>query len=84
MSYVTLQGGGSDAREMMRRFYALGGDRQPALALALAQRQLLPPIRRVPFVVYGGADADDCGFTMRPCAALPPVEPVPGSVRHAG
>jgi CHAT domain-containing protein len=52
----------STAREMMRRFYALGGDRQPALALALAQRQLLSAdlATWAPFVVHGSADADDC------------------------
>jgi CHAT domain-containing protein len=52
----------SDALEIMRRFYARGGDRQPAIALAKAQRELLAadPSAWAPFVVYGSADVDEC------------------------
>jgi tetratricopeptide (TPR) repeat protein len=53
----------SDAREIMERFYQHGGARQPGLALAEAQRDLLvthPPSVWGAFVVYGSADVADC------------------------
>jgi tetratricopeptide (TPR) repeat protein len=53
----------SDAREIMERFYQHDGARQPGLALAAAQRELLathPPSVWGPFVVYGSADVADC------------------------
>lgn len=52
-----------DAMKIMRRFYALGGAQQPALALAKAQRELLAaakPSAWAPFTIYGSADAADC------------------------
>jgi tetratricopeptide (TPR) repeat protein len=51
-----------DAREIMQRFYSHGGDRQPAIALAQAQRELLAadPSMWGVFVVYGSADPADC------------------------
>jgi CHAT domain-containing protein len=52
----------SDAAELVRLFYAHGGERQPAIALAKAQRELLAtaPSMWGAFVVYGSADATDC------------------------
>jgi CHAT domain-containing protein len=51
-----------DASVIMGRFYVLGGERQPAVALARAQRELLAadPSTWAPFVVYGSADPTDC------------------------
>ncbi len=52
----------ADALEVMWRFYAGGGARQPALALARAQRELIAagsPGWQA-FAVYGSAYAD-CG-----------------------
>lgn len=56
-----------DAREIMRRFYELGGARQPALALAKAQRMRLwsSPSEWAPFIVHGSAVADDCDAASR-------------------
>jgi CHAT domain-containing protein len=55
----------TDAFEIMRRFYRHGGDRQPAAALAAAQRELLasPPSVWAAFVVHGSAEATDCEGT---------------------
>jgi len=55
----------SDARDIMRRFYSLGGDRQPAIALAKVQRELLAadPSAWALFTVYGTVDMDDCETT---------------------
>lgn len=53
----------SDARELMEQFYQHDGVRQPAFALAAAQRELLathPPSVWGAFVVYGSADAAEC------------------------
>ena len=53
----------SDAREIMERFYQHDGARQPGLALAEAQRELLatyPPSVWGTFVAFGSADAAEC------------------------
>lgn len=53
----------SDAREIMERFYQHDGARQPAFALAEAQRELVathPPSVWGAFVAYGSADAAEC------------------------
>jgi tetratricopeptide (TPR) repeat protein len=54
-----------DASRIMRAFYELGGERQPAHALARAQRELLAAepsawATWAPFVAYGSADPTDC------------------------
>jgi len=53
-----------DTYEIMRRFYAFDGERQPAIALARAQRELLASAAAAStwgsFVVYGSADVADC------------------------
>lgn len=53
----------SSVLAIMRRFYLHGGEQQPALALARAQRELLatvPPSLWGTFAVYGSAEATDC------------------------
>lgn len=63
-SVVATLGSVNDAEtaEMMRRFYRQGGERQPAVALARAQRELIDrePAMWSAFVVYGSADPTDC------------------------
>jgi CHAT domain-containing protein len=51
-----------DAFEMMRRYYLAGGERQPALALATAQREQIAAGGSAwrAFVAYGSADPADC------------------------
>jgi CHAT domain-containing protein len=53
-----------DTYELMQQFYAHDGERQPAMALARAQRELLANAVAAStwgsFVVYGSADAADC------------------------
>ncbi len=61
---ATLQSvGDADAAAFLRRFYALGGQQRPGVALAMAQRELTQSndaAAWAPYVVYGGADAADC------------------------
>lgn len=52
-----------DAMELVKRFYAHGGEQHPAAAVAAAQRELLavrPPSAWTAFTVFGGVDATDC------------------------
>jgi tetratricopeptide (TPR) repeat protein len=56
-----------DAREIMHHFYKLDGARQPALALAKAQRMVMSSNLNAwaPFIVHGSAAADDCDAESR-------------------
>lgn len=51
-----------DAFEMMQRYYAVGGEQHPALALAKAQREQIAAGGSDwwAFVAYGSADPGDC------------------------
>lgn len=53
----------ADASAFLQRFYALGGQQHPGVALATTQRELLRSSDTsawAPYVVYGGVDAADC------------------------
>lgn len=64
----------TDASVILRRFYSLGGRTRPAVALTMAQRELIASndlTTWAPFVTYGSADEADCEPAEDAAAHLP-------------